>query len=80
MNNTVRWNVGVSQDTDQAVRLFLASKPRSKKGDLSHFIEESVRAHIFDLTANQIKSENTDIKENDLLSIVEESIEWARNQ
>lgn len=34
-----RWNLAVSSQTDQAVRLFLASRGRVRKGDLSRFIE-----------------------------------------
>ena len=53
--NTIRWNVAVSADTDQALRMFLASQGGGKKGDLSRFIEEAVRAHILELTAKQAK-------------------------
>ncbi|TAK73999.1 MAG: methionine repressor-like protein [Gammaproteobacteria bacterium] len=79
MSNTVRWNIAVSQDTDQALRLFLASQGGGKKGDLSRFIEEAVRTHILELTADQTKAANANISEEDLAAIVEEAIEWARN-
>ena len=41
--NAIRWNVAVSADTDQSLRLFLASQGGGRKGDLSRFIEEAVK-------------------------------------
>ena len=79
MSNTIRWNIAVSQDTDHALRMFLANQGGGRKGDLSRFIEEAVRAHILELTAEQAKVTNTHINETDLSAIVEEAIEWARN-
>lgn len=79
MDHTVRWNIAVSQDTDQALRLFLASHGAGRKGDLSRFVEEAVRTHIFELTAEEVKAANANIDESGLSAIVEEAIEWARN-
>ena len=79
MSNTIRWNIAVSQDTDHALRMFLANQGGGRKGDLSRFIEEAVRAHILELTAEQAKTANANIDEGDLSAIVEEAIEWARN-
>jgi len=31
--NTIRWNVAVSADTDQSLRMFLASQGGGRKGD-----------------------------------------------
>lgn len=76
--DTVRWNVAVSADTDQALRMFLASQGGGRKGDLSRFIEEAVRAHILELTAEQAKAANADVSEVDLTSMVDEAIQWAR--
>lgn len=80
MSNMTRWNLSVSEDTDQALRLFLANQGGGKKGDLSNFIEKAVRAHIFELTANQAKAANAHIDEADLSSMVEEAIDWARKR
>lgn len=77
--NTVRWNVAVSEETDQALRLFLAGRGGNKKGNLSRFIEEAVRSHILELTAEQAKSANADVSETDLTAMVEEALQWARN-
>jgi Ribbon-helix-helix domain len=76
--STVRWNIAVSPDTDQSVRMYLAGQGGGRKGDLSRFIEEAVRAHILELSAEQAKAANADVNEADLTSIVAEAIEWAR--
>lgn len=76
--NQIRWNIAVSRNTDQSLRMFLASQGRSRKGDLSHFIEEAVRAHILELTTEQTKATNVDVSENELSSIVDEAVQWAR--
>jgi hypothetical protein len=56
VSNTIRWNIVVSQDTDQALRMFLANQGGGRKGDLSRFVEEAVRSHILALTADQAKA------------------------
>lgn len=78
--NTVRWNIAVSPDTDQSVRMYLAGQGGGRKGDLSRFIEEAVRAHILELSAEQAKAANADVNEADLSSIVAEAVEWARSR
>ena len=78
--NTTRWNVAVSADTDQSLRMFLASQGGGRKGDLSRFIEEAVKAHILELTAEQTKAVNANLSEEALTSMVEEALEWARKR
>ncbi|BCB28107.1 hypothetical protein SKTS_29930 [Sulfurimicrobium lacus] len=75
--DTIRWNVAVSADTDQSLRMFLASQGGGRKGDLSRFIEEAVRAHILELTAEQAKAANVNVSEADLASVVDEALQWA---
>jgi len=43
---TVRWNIAVSKDTDQSVRMLMATQGGGRKGDLSRFIEEAVRSYL----------------------------------
>lgn len=78
--SSVRWNVVVSPDTDRSVRLFLASQGGGRKGDLSRFIEEAVRAHILELTAEEAKAANEGVSEDDLAAIVAEAVDWARQR
>jgi hypothetical protein len=80
MTTSVRWNIAVSPDTDQSVRMYLAGTGGGRKGDLSRFIEEAVRAHILELTAGQAKAANAGIAEDDLKSIVAEALQWARSR
>ena len=75
----IRWNIAVSPDTDQSLRMFLASQGGGRKGDLSRFIEEAVRAHILELTAEQVKRANTGMSESELTAIVDEAVQWASN-
>lgn len=78
--DTVRWNVAVSADTDQSLRMFLASQGGGRKGDLSRFIEEAVQAHILELTAEQAKAANANVSEAELTSMVDEALDWARKR
>lgn len=73
-----RWNVAVSPDTDKSLRTFLENQGGSRRGDLSRFVEEAVRAHIFELTVQQAKAVNANVSERELDTIVDEAVEWAR--
>jgi post-segregation antitoxin (ccd killing protein) len=76
--NSIRWNIVVSPNTDQSVRMYLAGQGGGRKGDLSRFIEEAVRAHILELSAEQAKAANVNVSEADLTAIVAEAVQWAR--
>ena len=76
--NSVRWNIVVSSDTDRSVRMYLASQGGGRKGDLSRFIEEAVRAHILELSAEEAKAINAEVSEADLDAMVSEAVQWAR--
>lgn len=78
--NTTRWNVAVSADTDQSLRMFLASQGGGRKGDLSRFIEEAVRARILELTAEQAKATNAQLSEAELADAVDEALTWAHKR
>ena len=78
--SSVRWNLAVSPDTDQAVRMYLAGQGGGRKGDLSRFIEEAVRVHILELTAEHAKAANASCAGANLTDIVAESVQWARGQ
>jgi hypothetical protein len=77
---TVRWNVAVSADTDQSLRMFLASQGGGRKGDLSRFIEEAVRAHILELSAEQAKAVNAQLSETEVADAIDEALAWARKR
>ncbi len=71
--STIRWNIAVSSDTDQSVRMFLASQGGGRKDDLSRFIEEAVRTYIFERTVEDAKAANANVSEADLTAIVNEA-------
>ena len=76
--NSVRWNIAVSPDTDQSVRMFLAAQGGGRKGDLSRFIEEAVRAYLLERAAEQAKTATTDMSEIELTDLIDEAVQWAR--
>jgi len=77
--SVVRWNLAVSADTDQSVRMFLASQGGGRKGDLSRFIENAVRNYIFERTVEDAKAANAAVSDADLTAIVNEAVQWARS-
>lgn len=74
----MRWNLAISAETDQAVRLFLARRGRARKGDLSRFIEEAVQARMLEVTAQEAKAENADVDPAALDAMVREALDWAK--
>jgi hypothetical protein len=77
---TTRWNLVVSKDLDKSLRQFLASEGRSKKGELSRFVEEAVNKHIFDTALMAARERNKDVDPDELDAMIEESLAWARAQ
>lgn len=45
MENPVRWSLKVSRETDEALRTHLG-RAGGRKGDLSKFVQEAVRARL----------------------------------
>ena len=76
--STVRWNLAVSPEVDQAVRMFIAAQGGGRKGDLSRFIEDAVRAHLFERAVEQAKSAAAGLKEAELNELIDEAMHWAR--
>lgn len=78
MGTSIRWNIAVSPDTDQAVRMFLAAQGGGRKGDLSRFIEEAVRSFILERAVEQAKAAASDMSETELTDLIDEAVQWAR--
>jgi hypothetical protein len=76
-DNTTRWTVSVSKDTDIAVRSFLAQRGM-KKGDLSKFIEEAVKWRVLDQTVSEVRGKFADLPPDELESLVEEAVAAVR--
>jgi len=77
---SVRWDIAVSPDIDQSVRSFLALQGNGRETDLSRFIEDAVRAHILELSAEQAKAANANLTEEQLAAYVDEAVDWARSR
>ena len=73
----VRWNIKVSKETDLTLRTFLGSQGM-KKGDLSKFIEQAVRAHVFHRTVQDIKARNADTDPDELQSVIDNTVREVR--
>lgn len=77
IEQAVRWNIKVSSDTDLALRRFLGSQG-TKKGDLSKFIEEAVRARVFQLTVQDIKARNVETDPEELQALIDGAVQDVR--
>jgi hypothetical protein len=78
-DNTTRWTVTVSKDTDIAVRSPLAQRGL-KKGDLSKFIEDAVKCRVFDQTLAETRAEFADLAPEALQDLINEATEAVRDE
>ena len=76
-SNAVRWNLVISEQTNIAVRSFLALKG-FKKGDLSSFVEEAVRWRVFDQTLTEARSGFDDVPADEAQSMMQEALAEVR--
>jgi hypothetical protein len=76
--NTVRWNIAVSPDVDQSVRMFIAAQGGGRKGDLSRFIKEAVRSYLLECAVEQAKAATVGMSEADVTDLIDEAVQWAR--
>lgn len=76
-SSPIRWNLVISEQTNIAVRSFLAQRG-SKKGDLSSFVEEAVRWRVFDQTINQARAGFDDTKPGEASNMLEEALAHVR--
>ncbi len=77
MDEAIRWNIKVSKDTDLTLRTFLGSQGM-KKGDLSKFIEQAVRAHLFHCSVRAIKSNNAAQEPGELQALIDSAVRDVR--
>ena len=72
-----RWNLVIPEQTDRAVRTYLA-RTGGKKGDLSRFVDEAVRCRLLDLTVREIKDRNARYDQQEIIDLIEEEVAAAR--
>lgn len=75
--DTTRWTVSVSKETDIVVRSFLAQRGL-KKGDLSKFVEDAVRWRVLDQTITEVRSKFADLPPEELEALIEEAVSSTR--
>ncbi|HED12424.1 MAG TPA: hypothetical protein ENI62_01990 [Gammaproteobacteria bacterium] len=71
--SNIRWSVVVPEDTDRALRSYLARKG-TKKGDLSRFVNEAVLSRLFELTVEDAKERNQAYAQEDILEAIEDAL------
>ena len=77
---STRWNLVVSSDTDVTLRQFLASRGGGRKGDLSRFVEDAVRAHVLELSASEATAKNSRRRAKEIEGAIDEALDWARRR
>ncbi|MGH7744476.1 MAG: ribbon-helix-helix domain-containing protein [Candidatus Dormibacteria bacterium] len=77
MDESIRWTVKVSKDTDVAVRTFLAQRGL-KKGDLSKFIEDAVRWRVYDETVRETRTKNAHVPPQEIEAVIDEAVAAVR--
>jgi hypothetical protein len=79
MEETIRWTVKVSPETDKSLRSFLGQHGM-KKGDLSKFIERAVQKEILTRTAADVKQRNADLTDDQLQALIDEAVAAVRTE
>ena len=74
---TVRWNVKVSKETDASLRTILGAQG-NQKGALSKFVEDAVRWRVFQRTIRDIKARNAGMNPDDVQRIVDDALQEVR--
>lgn len=77
MEDTIRWTVKVSPETDRSLRSYLGQHGM-KKGDLSKFIERAVQKEILTQTAAEVKQRNADLTPDELQALIDEAVAAVR--
>jgi hypothetical protein len=73
MDDTIRWTVKVSPETDRSLRSYLGQHGM-KKGDLSKFIERAVQKEILTQTAAEVKQRNADLTGDELQALIDDAV------
>jgi hypothetical protein len=79
MDDTIRWTVKVSPETDRSLRSYLGQHGM-KKGDLSKFIERAVQKEILTQTAAEVKQRNADLTGDELQALIDDTVSAVRKE
>lgn len=72
-----RWSLSVREETDRRVRAFLG-RTGFKKGDLSSFVEDAVRAEILRRTVLEVHERNADLSAEEAMKLANEAVARKR--
>ena len=75
--DTIRLTITISRQANLVLRSFLGAQGM-KKGDLSKFIEEAVRWHIFQQTVGETRQAFADVPTDELHQEINEAVEEVR--
>ena len=78
-DESTRWTVVVSKETDIKLRTRLAERGM-KKGDLSSYIEDAVKRDLFMQTVAEIREGFKDLSGDEVQDLVDEAVAWARKR
>lgn len=76
-NDTTRLTVTMTRETNLALRAYLGAQGM-RKGDLSKFIEDSVRWRMFDRTVQAVKERNASLDQDALQAVIDEACTAVR--
>jgi hypothetical protein len=71
--SNIRWSLVVREDTDRALRSYLA-RTGGRKGDLSRFVDNAVLARLFELTVEDVKERNRAHSQKEIIEAIEEAL------
>lgn len=77
MSESVRWTLTISQDTDIALRTFLAQSGL-KKGDLSKFVDEAVQWRLMKLDIDAARERNAHLRPEEIEAAVDQALDEVR--
>lgn len=77
MEDSIRWTIKVSKETDISLRSYLAQHGM-KKGDLSKFVEEAVRWRVLDKTVAEVRERNADVPDAEIEAAIDEALAAVR--
>ncbi len=77
---STQWNLTVDAGIDSEVREFLGLTGEEADAQLSKFVEDAVKARIFELAAEQAKAANACYSAEEIQHAVDEALDWARSR
>ena len=78
-DESTRWTVVVSKETDIKLRTRLAEWG-VKKGGLSKFVEDAVKRQLFERSCQEFGEGFKDMSSDEVEELVDEAVAWARGK